>query len=237
MKGIWDWLRLPWLMVFDGVRFGGGFDQWGPWPLLAPVGLLLTRTRDNIAVCVALCVLAVVVGWGATARVLRLLVPILPFIAILAVQPLASAGPSAHGGSPARWFRPAVMLAMLSGLTIWGFALGFVDPGPVVAGAESPSSFLQRKLGDLVSISEAVNRIVPPNGRVLWIGEPRHALIRVPRVAPTVFDAVETVAAPAFTHAVVRAVDVENRPPELRGRVIYQAGPYRLMELRPAGSR
>ena len=134
------------------------------------------------------------------------------------------------------------MLAMLSGLTIWGFALGFVDPGPVVAGAESPHAFLQRKLGDLVSISEAVNRIVPSNGRVIWVGEPRHGLTVAPRVAPTLFDEVVS-SAGSFTHAVVKAAAPGRLPAWVtgasagHGRTIYAAGPYRLMELRPAGSR
>lgn len=235
MQGIWDWLRLPWLMVFDGVRFGGGFDQWGPWPLLAPVGLLLARRRDTIAVCVAFSVLAVLVGWGVTARVLRLLVPILPWVAILAVLPLASEYPPAHGPAPSRWFRSALMLAMVSGMAIWGFALGFVDPGPVVAGAESSSAYLHRTLGDVVTISGAVNRLIPSTGRVVWIGEPRHGLTGVPRSAPTVFD--EASPPGRFTHAVVKADAPGQLPAWVMGRTVYVAGPYRLMELRPAGAR
>lgn len=181
-----DLLLLPFRATWDGVRYSGSF---GPaWLLGLPLVPLVWRRLDHDARLIAGLVAVVMLLWISpfSSFQLRYLVPLAPLVAVL----LAAAGRGfgellANAGWPR--ILPAFELGLIAVLLLnhpvftrvhdartgWiATTMHTTNAGAwrTAAGTYDHHRYLRERLESYTAI-QAVNEIVPPDGRVVWFGE------------------------------------------------------------------
>lgn len=183
---------LPYNLVFNPVRYGGGIDVLGDfgWPALlvaAIVACIFLRRKLKFASKAALYSATVFAVWFLTKPVLRFLVPLSGVLAVL-------------GGVAAGFFltRKSFVVRAMAGLSLAAALAANANYFFFIAGFFKPREFLlgrQNLVGYLASTQknsphrafEYLNNALPSGSRVLFVGEQRAYYCLVPLVAPGVF--------------------------------------------------
>lgn len=122
--------------------------------------------------------------WLATGKVLRFLVPVLPFLCILTAAGLASL-------SWNKWLSRAAYLffitALLHNILLFHWVISDIDPYATVIGKETRDEYLTRKLNSYKAINEAVNSL-PSDAKILNWGETRSYYFQRKNITPLYFD-------------------------------------------------
>ncbi|HVG39935.1 MAG TPA: hypothetical protein VM870_11630 [Pyrinomonadaceae bacterium] len=164
--------RLEQPALYDGVLgvsflFGAPFLIWALWK---------TKARDEIIVAAAFCA-ALFICWLFTSQQLRYLLPALPSLAVAVTT-------SAFRFAPADDKKNLVQLSFISLITatttlVIGAWFLYLNPLPVVLGAETRRDFLTRRL-DYYPYYEHVNTQLPPTARV-WLVNMRRDTYHIER--------------------------------------------------------
>lgn len=177
-------LALPWEITANGFKFGGGFDTLGPLFLLFVPLLFLYRKIDRISAVILLFTIGYCTLWLFTGKVLRFLVPVLPFLSIIAAQGFVSL---VSGYKSAILPYAFLCLAMAHNALIFHWSLAPVDPySPVICG-EPRDKYLTRKLIYYNALNRCVNNL-PDRSKILFLGETRGYYAMRDCVVPTVFN-------------------------------------------------
>lgn len=179
-----DLLLIPWRLTVEGFRFGGGFDILGPL-FLVFVPLLFFKTEiDRITRIIILFSAGFCILWLFTGKVLRFLVPVMPFICILSAQGLQQV-------SARRWsrlFAYALFAAILiHNILMFLWVESMVDPYTAVLGSERREIYLGRKVNFYRAVDGCINRL-PKGSKTLFVGETRRYYTNGSAIVPGVFD-------------------------------------------------
>ena len=176
-------LSVPWELTVLGTE-GTAFYDAAVGPLflaLLPLLALLPRSEwERRAAMVFGCAY---VGWliGAAQSELlvqgRLLLPALPFLAIILASGLQSAARFSLPYLRLQFFGYAAV-ALVVGLTTVSVALSWASdpPLPFLLGAETREAFQERHLGDHYRAMFFINNQLPADAKVLFLWEPRSYL-------------------------------------------------------------
>jgi hypothetical protein len=183
-----DIKELPWKLLTDDPRFGGGMDVLGRlgWELVfacLPLSCV-ALWRNGFWRGMLLFVSASTVCWFFTGVVLRFLTPIAPLLCLLAgvgIQRLWENLPETG-----RWLA-GVALAVLTTAHLFLFlhVEALFGVGAVIVGAESPQQFLSRRL-DYYPCAAYADENLDKNVRILIVGEQRDYYVDRDHTASTV---------------------------------------------------
>ncbi len=177
---------LPLRLVSNTLSFGGGYDVTGDlgWALpllllpLAFFALERDRARRFLLAYLGLHVLL----WVSLRPVLRFLFPVFPLTCLFAGLGLAKVLENRK-----TWLKglAAGVLALftLSNGVLFALVEGVRDPFAAAWGLESRDEYLRRKL-DAYPLWEFMNQNLPPDSRVLFVGDQRGYYCERPYLAP-----------------------------------------------------
>lgn len=179
-----DLLLLPWELTAYGFNFGGGFDILGPVFLLFIPFLIFRNKMTRIEIIVLFFTICYCFIWLLTGKVMRFLVPVLPFICILAALSLSNL-------SEIKWVKKTVYfilaLSFIHNILLFHWVMASIDPYSVVIGKETREQYLTRKVNSFQALNEVINSL-PENSKILNWGETRSYYIRRANITPTDFD-------------------------------------------------
>lgn len=182
----WRLATVPWDLT-TAVQ-GAGFDvDLGPLFLgLAPLAVIVAVrapwvTAARLVVLLGFALWLLGVAQSELLQQGRLLLPVLPFLALLLAAAIGGAWRLALLQLRLHLLLPPVMGLVLA-LVLLRFGLGTLaePPFPVLLGAETRPAYLERRLGEHYRALDFVNRALPPDARVLMLWEPRSYLCRRP---------------------------------------------------------
>lgn len=198
-----EWLKLPWTATV-GIRDANYYDgQTGPMFLfllpLALLVLLLPRHRRRLPheahplLWVAGVLLAAWTAGVIDSRPLfqtRLLLPFFTLAAPFCGYLLGRLDELVPAGSISlrRLALAGLLLTFALNGIAWTMRLASVNPLPVLVGAESRQSFLERNLGAHAVAMREVNARLPEGSRVLFLWEPRTYYCDRPAQADAILD-------------------------------------------------
>ncbi len=177
---------LPLRLVTNVVSFGGGYDVTGDlgWALpliLLPLAFLALpghRVRGFFLVYL----LAHALLWASLRPVLRFLFPVFPILCLLSglgLVHLFSQIPVWAG----RALTAVLLLFFLSNGVLFYLVERVRDPFPAALGLMDREDYLRRKL-DAYPAWEFINKTLPADSRVLFVGDQRGYYCRRPYLAP-----------------------------------------------------
>ncbi|MEI8218715.1 MAG: hypothetical protein WCG51_06695, partial [Elusimicrobiota bacterium] len=175
--GIVNIFMLPWNMTVHGFAFGGGFDIIGPLYLLYFPCLFLVRFRlfsDEKNSSIHRDFFAIIffysIVWFFTGKVLRFMLPIIPFLSIMIAGGLLAA---LRNGYFLKITAVTVFIAaIVHNVLMANMVLSYIQPAKVVLGGQSREQYLGQKLFYYRGVS-AANALLGQNTRVLYFGETR----------------------------------------------------------------
>lgn len=207
-----DWVLLPWHMTVNGVMFGGGFDIAGLLfllfiPCILVVGpRLYSIVRNSIIIkdiLLFLCLFCA--AWVVSGKVLRFLVPVVPFLSIVAAAGFLA---MVQAGRTFRIGATVVLGGVFAhNLLMAVMVMSYIDPARVVLGGESRREYLGRKVSYYHG-AEAMKGILPPGAHVLYVGESRGFYYDGTHTVPSAHDDHPLVAA---VNDAVDAADAAHR--------------------------
>lgn len=174
-RALWELPAVIWEAAVNGIGFGRGIDVLGDFGWIPLIGLLptlwLCRKRSPIIRLFLVFSLGFFLPWATSHPVLRFLLPLAPFLALLSaygwvhgVRPLAT---------PARWtFRVFLGSFLLSGLFLFLYVMNLFSPIAVAIGIESAPAFLTRQL-DYYAAATFVNSRLPQDSHLYVFGDQR----------------------------------------------------------------
>jgi hypothetical protein len=168
---LWGFVRLPWDLVFL-LNTPGNIPIGPIFLTFLPLLLCVRRIPRQIGYLLGVS-LAFIVFWFNSSPQSRFLIPILPCLSLAAaygVEQLASVS--------WRWLRIAgyiVLIGMFLTNIAWElmYIHTFFNPFAVIAGLESRDEYLSRQLPDLYPITKYANDTLPPDAKILYLGESR----------------------------------------------------------------
>lgn len=178
---------MPLRLVSDSVSFGGGFDVTGDlgWALpllLLPLAFRRFRSAPTGRQFLLAYVAAHIVLWASLRPVLRFLFPIFPAVCLLSGMGWAEAS---AGARP--WLRKlgagVFALFLASNANLFYLVERVRDPFPAAFGVEDRGHYLRRQI-DSTRALEFVNAELPPESRLLFVGDQRGYYCRRPYLAP-----------------------------------------------------
>lgn len=170
-------LALPYNMIFNPIKFGGGMDVLGDlgWTLFlaaTPVAIFFLKKNSALRRLFVYSALFFAV-WFATKPVLRFFVPAALPLAVISgvvINQIYRRLPSI----PRMFVVAAVLAASLSNLRYFLFVTSFFNPARVIIGSESREAYLIRTLKNSpVAAFGYINREAAPDGRIFFVGEQR----------------------------------------------------------------
>jgi hypothetical protein len=181
-----DLVLMPWQLTFHGLRFGGGFDVIGPVFLLFLPTLFLRSKIDKIEKLLLLYCALYAAAWLATGKVMRFLLPLIPFLSILSGRGISFLYREAS--KPYRLAVAAVLaLAFSHNLLIFHWIMASVDPYSASVSGVSEPRYLAARLNYYKAAEDALNKL-GPGTKTLFLGETRSYYCNNNFVAPTDFD-------------------------------------------------
>lgn len=178
-----DYLRLPWDLIFRPSRFGAAAISAWVWPVVfvgAPAALYRRRDRPTAFLFAILC--AYLLVWSCTFWLARLLIPALAIGCVLTAVAIGRDSTC----------RPVLRGVFLLVLASWTAAVLQAD-APTrrslrpVLGWQSNDDYLSRMVASY-PVVKYLNERLPPESRVLVIGESRVAYLRRDHVHGSALD-------------------------------------------------
>lgn len=185
LHGIRDILSLPWKLTAYGFQFGGSFDMIGPVFLVCVPFLFFKRGIDTIIRQLLIISALYAAVWFATGKVLRFLVPIMPFLCVFAAVGIRNIYQYSRRLGIA--FFCIVCLALVHNLMLFHWTMAVIDPYATVLGNETRAQYLSSKVNGFAAIDTCVNRL-PAGSKTLFFGDTRAYFCTGPSIVPTVFD-------------------------------------------------
>lgn len=178
-----DFLRLPVDLVLNPERFGAAAASAWVWPVtLAAVVVSLTAPRDRTVVRLGAILAGYLLMWIASFWLARLLIPAMAIGAALIALSLHRLWPE----------RPVWRGAFLTALALWTAAALALDTptrrslAPAL-GLRATDDYLARMISTFPAV-QFINERLPPEARVLVIGEARVAYLRRDHVHASALD-------------------------------------------------
>lgn len=173
---LWSFFRLPWDLVFHpGYNISLGLI----FLVFLPLLLFVKRVPPLIKYLLGVSLLFIV-GWVSSSQQSRFLIPILPFLSIATGYAISE---GLFSGVPnsnliAEWLRKIgylVLLCLLLANVFWELISiqQTFKPFGVIMGIESKHDYLSRQLPTLYPITHYANEHLPPEAKILYIGETR----------------------------------------------------------------
>lgn len=200
-------LVLPWNLTAYGFRYGGGFDMPGPVFLLFLPVLFFYGKIDRITRYLLVFSLVFAAFWLFSGKVLRFLLPIIPFLCLLTAKGIIQSLKDRPNKLAVFVLLSAVFL---HNLLLFHWTMAEIDPYSPVLKNETRESYLGRKLNYYPAVSKCLNNL-PDNSKVLFLGETRGYYCRKASVVPTVFDKHPLIAAANASDTPGRLFDVLAR--------------------------
>lgn len=181
-----EWLNIPLRLVSHSMSFGGGFDVTGDFGWVLPFLLLpacwgLVRSDPAVRFWTVYLLVHVLL-WASMRPVLRFLYPVFPMLCLL-----SGMGFSRILGVLPIWARAAALGCVATFLVSNGFLFSYVqsirEPFAVALGIETREAYLQKKISAYPAW-HFVSQELPPESRLLIIGDQRGYYIGRPYVAP-----------------------------------------------------
>ena len=189
ISGIRELIFLPWQLTAYGFRFGGAFDITGALFLLFIPCLFLPRQiskmnpRNNTKL-IAFFTIGYFAVWLMTGKVMRFLLPVIPFLCLLSAGGLLRLTAQRF----MRAFAYALLIIMMAhNLLIYHWTMAAPDPYTVVLGNETRDSYLSKKLNYYNALNKCVNGLGAP-AKILFVGETRRYYCNANALVPSVFD-------------------------------------------------
>ncbi len=191
--GIRGLLLLPWYLTFYGYKYGGGFDIMGPVFLLFIPILFLRMKIDKIEkILVAYCLMYLAV-WIVTGKVMRFLMPVLPFLCILsgkgAEYIYEDGNKLLESGNKIFRYAVAVILAVAvtHNILFYHWVMASVDPYSYVIGGMEDSKYISNRVNYYKAADEMLGKL-GPGTKTVFLGETRSFYFTNNVIAPTNFD-------------------------------------------------
>jgi hypothetical protein len=181
--------RLPWQIIDNPTRFGGGIDILGDfgWVLFLIILVAGVFVKEKSAVLKTLMLYATLhfCLWFVSKPVLRFLYPILPVLAIAAAYVLIKL--NEQRVMILRVIVPVIIgLLILSNFYLYFFVQSIIDPFNVAIGLETKSEYLTRKITNSpYPAFEFMNKNLTKTDQVLFLGEQRGFYCRTARYIAT----------------------------------------------------
>ena len=171
IEGVKDLFLLPWELTFHGYKYGGGFDVMGPIFLLFIPILFLRMKIDKIEkIVIAYCVLYIAV-WIISGKVMRFLMPIIPFLCILSGKGVAYLFEDNY-----KIFKYGVTvilaLAITHNILLYHWVMASVDPYSSVLGGMPDNDYISNRVNYFKAADEILNRL-GPSTKTVFLGETR----------------------------------------------------------------
>jgi hypothetical protein len=176
VKSLGDYLRLPWSLTmkadfinpraYDGVL--------GPMFLMTLPAFFLQRRLSLIAKVLLVFSFIYFLIWAFSSQQMRFLVPMLPFLSLLAGWSLAAERPTGAGAARPKGahLKTALMgfllIALLGNFTLLTHYFVRVDPLPYLGGFENRDEYLT-KLLDYYELYQYINTKLPETSKVFMI--------------------------------------------------------------------
>lgn len=224
----WQLVRLIWDLAVSGQDFGGGMDALGDFGWAALIGLLpclwLCRRLTPATRRLIVYALLFFIPWGMSRPVLRFLMPLAPFLALLAAEGWAQG--MRLQPLEIRWPARALLASLLaSGLLLFFFINNLTGAYQVPLGLQSRDEFLRKRL-TYYGAADFLNRLPQTNVKIFVLGDQRGYYYAKPVVITPVFNVnplvlwANEVASPEalvarlrqehFTHLVVNYAEMER---------------------------
>lgn len=166
-----DFLRIPWHLVFPFENFdiSIGLTMLIFLPFLFLLPHIPRLIKYFLVVSVVYCV-----GWVNSSQQFRFLIPMLPFLSVATAYAFAEGVLAASS----RWFKSIAWLVFGACLLTNVFReLSYLNytfkPFNVIMGLESKEDYLARQYADFYPITQYANETLPPDAKILFIGETR----------------------------------------------------------------
>jgi len=179
-----DFILLPWNLTAYGFKYGGAFDILGPAFLLFMPLLFLKDKIDRITKSILLFSALYFISWFFTGKVLRFLIPLLPFACLIAARGLELFQISR---STKIISYAALAMVFVHNLLVFHWVMAPIDPYAVVLGNQTKTSYLSSKLNYYYAAYSCLN-LLPPGSKAAFLGETRSYFVKCDKIAPTVFD-------------------------------------------------
>jgi hypothetical protein len=187
---IGEFFSVPWNVLKDPVKFGGGFDilgnfGWVTYFMLLPMLLLVQKGNVIKLLCFFSGIYAIT--WFVSKPVLRFLLPLLPVLAVLCSY--VAVNVYRKKLLVLRYvLLPGFALLALSNIFIYFFIQDTIEPFNVSIGIEARDSYLARKIRySPYPVFEYINSNLSDSDTVLFIGEQRGFYCRKKYIAANVF--------------------------------------------------
>jgi hypothetical protein len=168
-----DFFRLPWNITMFSRRFGG--EQLGPLFLAIMPAIFLTGFPGKILRRISLFCLVYIIIWFFQYQNLRFVLPVTPFLSIIASWIIIKITEKHNIISRFIWIVTGVYLALLLALFLY-----YVLPGArVVVGLESSQAYLEHNERSFI-VSDYVNKYLPKGSKVLVLNEGHTFFIDLP---------------------------------------------------------
>jgi hypothetical protein len=165
---LWSFFKLPWDLVFQYETLIGPV-----FLVFLPVLLFVKRVPPIIKYLLGASLLFVIC-WVSGSQQTRFLLPVFPFLSVAAGYAI-SEGLASHGNTG--WLKKIGYLILFSFILSNVFkelnVESLFEPFAVIMGIESKSEYLSRQLPSLYPITQYANEILPPEAKILYIGETR----------------------------------------------------------------
>jgi len=203
--GFKELLLLPFSVTFSGFKFGGAFDILGPVFLLFIPILFLRMKIDRIEKNLLLYSLIYAVIWVFSGKVMRFLLPVIPFLCIFSARGVMYLGGAEHG----RTLRNAVIvflaLILAHNFMLYHWVMARVDPYSVLFGGLTEKQYLSKKINYFAAAATQLNSL-GSGTKTLFLGETRSYYCTGNVVVPTVFD----------TNPLIAQANASRSPEDLR---------------------
>jgi hypothetical protein len=187
IEGLYDIISLPWQVTFKGYRFGGGFDILGPVFLLFLPVLFLKFKLDKIDKILLIYSVIFVVLWIFTGKVLRFLMPAIPFLCAICARGTASVFSEDSRGYIKYTAYTLLAAALVHNLLMFHWVMATVDPYSVVFGKVTDRQYLAGKLNYFNAVDSKINKL-PIGSKTIYLGETRGYYANTDTIVPTDFN-------------------------------------------------
>lgn len=189
-RSLWNLLALPWNVTMRGGYFREILTPL--WLIFLP-GFVLLRPKPSLLKWIILLCAIYFAAWAFSAQNARFLLPIFPFLSLLAAWTIVELARRSFLASRGAGITYTVFMAAALGLVWLCIAVSYLLPipseyGPVVWGKESREDYLSRTVFDYAALTY-MNENLPKNAKLMFVFENRAFFCDRPYIGDIFFKA------------------------------------------------